>query len=63
MTSCARCQDIGWVCENHPDRPAEGEHACSCGGAGMLCPACNVPEDPGVPKGFKTKFDKRGWHH
>jgi len=22
------------VCESHPDRPWEGEHACTCGGAG-----------------------------
>jgi len=27
------CEDCGWVCESHPDRPWEGEHACTCGGA------------------------------
>jgi hypothetical protein len=32
---CSRCEDCGWVCENHPDRPWDGEHACTCGGAGL----------------------------
>src|ERR1700676_2765346 len=31
---CSRCEDTGWVCEAHPDRPWEGEHACTCGAAG-----------------------------
>src|ERR1700733_10661673 len=25
------CEDCGWVCENHPHKPWEGEHACNCG--------------------------------
>src|SRR5258706_14852208 len=29
---CSVCEDCGWVCENHPDKPWEGEHACTCGG-------------------------------
>jgi hypothetical protein len=29
---CLLCEDCGWVCEAHPDRPWEGEHACRCGG-------------------------------
>jgi hypothetical protein len=33
---CLCCEDTGWVCENHPDQPWEGPHACSCGGAWML---------------------------
>jgi hypothetical protein len=32
---CLCCEDTGWVCENHPDQPWEGPHACSCGDAGM----------------------------
>jgi hypothetical protein len=32
---CLVCEDTGWVCENHPDQPWEGPHACQCGGAGM----------------------------
>jgi DNA invertase Pin-like site-specific DNA recombinase len=31
---CSLCEDCGWVCESHPDRPWEGEHACTCGAAG-----------------------------
>jgi hypothetical protein len=34
---CAICEDCGWVCENHPERPWHGAHACACGGAGMPC--------------------------
>jgi hypothetical protein len=37
----AVCDDCGWVCENHPDRPFQGESACTCGGAGAPCPRCN----------------------
>jgi hypothetical protein len=63
---CLLCEDCGWVCEAHPDRPWEGEHACRCGGAGAPCPHCNASEDgtaPRMPKGFKTEFDKKGWRH
>jgi len=58
MNICSRCDNIRWVCENHPDRPSLGECACTCGGAGMPCPACNRtdpagPDDaPDMPKGF-----------
>jgi hypothetical protein len=39
---CARCEDLGWVCENHDDKPwREGPGGCECG-AGAPCPACNV---------------------
>ena len=24
---CTRCQDVHWVCENHPDKPWNAEHA------------------------------------
>jgi hypothetical protein len=32
MSTCPRCDGCGWVCENHPDRPWQGQHACECGG-------------------------------
>jgi hypothetical protein len=52
---CARCRDIGWVCETHDDRPWDDEHACGCGAAGMPCSDCN-PSDrdhpPRPPAGF-----------
>jgi hypothetical protein len=63
---CLVCEDSGWVCENHPDRPFQGEHACTCGGAGAPCPSCNESNEdtePRAPKGFKTEFDKDGWRH
>ena len=49
---CKNCDATGWVCENHPDRPHDGESsrkdACGCG-AGMPCREC-VPAGqwPGV---------------
>ena len=57
---CARCRDTYWVCETHDDRPRDGEQACGCGGAGMPCPACNVPADgerPRLPAGFTPTLD------
>jgi hypothetical protein len=39
--TCERCNDTGWVCENHPDKEA---HEC-CGGAGMPC-TCNDAKPP-----------------
>ena len=54
--SCLLCEDSGWVCENHPDQPFTGTHACSCGGAGMPCPKCNPSsedEAPRLPKWFE----------
>jgi hypothetical protein len=35
---CVLCEDSGWVCEGHPERPWGGAHGCQCGGAGMPCP-------------------------
>ena len=65
-TTCANCDDLGWVCENHPDRPWEGPRACNCGGAGAPCPACNAAGDgevPRMPEGFRVEVDKDGWRH
>ena len=55
-SSCLLCEDCGWVCEMHQDKPWEGPHACTCGAAGAPCPACNKPqpeEPPRLPKGFE----------
>ena len=44
---CPVCHDLGWVCENHPDKAwTEGVGGCQCG-AGMPC-VCNSDVD-GVP--------------
>lgn len=37
---CPRCLGEGWVCENHPTRPADGftgADDCDCGASGMPC--------------------------
>lgn len=53
---CERCEGCSWVCEQHPDKPMEGPHACNCGcTAGMPCPLCNSSTDidpPRMPEGF-----------
>ena len=53
---CIPCDDTGWVCENHPDQPWEGPHACTCGGAGAPCRRCNPAtaiEPPPLPNWFR----------
>jgi hypothetical protein len=53
VMKCLVCEDSGWVCENHPDQPWTGPHACD--GAGAPCPRCNAAtadEPPRLPKGF-----------
>jgi hypothetical protein len=49
---CPICDDTGWVCEAHPDRPSEmfsqRADACDCGGAAMPCLICN-PSDAEQP--------------
>jgi len=41
---CVNCDSTGWVCENHGDKPWEGESIradiCACGGAGAPCEVC-----------------------
>jgi hypothetical protein len=54
--TCPNCDGTGWVCEEHPDQPWEGLHACSCGAAGAPCPHCNRTDDgepPRMPSGFE----------
>ncbi len=62
--TCTVCDDTGWVCENHPDRPSDccgnSKRACTCGGAGKPCPMCNQPapgERPRMPADFVPKLD------
>lgn len=66
FTICAYCDDCGWVCENHPGKPWDGDRACGCGVAGMPCVRCN-PSDlanpPRPPAGMRIAFDKEGWRH
>ena len=58
--TCSVCMETFWVCENHPAKPWDGPDACGCGGAGMPCLVCNVPDDgerPRLPAGFVPEVD------
>jgi hypothetical protein len=66
VMKCNLCEDVGSICERHPTRPWEGDHACTCGGAGAPCPMCNSMNDadnPRMPSGFKIEADKDGGRH
>jgi hypothetical protein len=57
MKFCPRCDNTRWVCEAHSDRPWLGDRACTCGGAGDPCPACNhasADNPPAMPPGFSA---------
>jgi hypothetical protein len=58
--TCPRCDDIGWVCENHPDRPWEGERACQCGGAGAPCADCNKTKPVRHAAGLQGRGRQKG---
>jgi hypothetical protein len=48
--TCQICKDEGWVCEDHQDKPWNGEHHRICLGAGMPC-KCNTVNPPWHFKG------------
>jgi hypothetical protein len=54
--SCTRCSGIGWVCEEHPDKPIEHRIASDifCSYAGAPCPDCNPAEPPRLPEGWQS---------
>jgi hypothetical protein len=45
--NCPICHGIGWVCENHPDKPWDSELGCNRR-AGMPC-ECNAVEEGEEP--------------
>jgi hypothetical protein len=59
MADCQNCDGTEWVCENHPNKPWDGESsrgdACGCG-AGMPC-NCIQPD---VRKDFGS-FVRQGY--
>jgi hypothetical protein len=65
VITCWQCDGSGRVCESHPKRPWEGEHACGCGAAGMRCPICNPGDGltaPQMPRGL-VDDDNGGTRH
>jgi hypothetical protein len=51
-TKCERCDDTGWTCAAHDDRPWDSvlsEHACRCGAPAIPCPSCN-PDPPDISR-------------
>ena len=60
--SCNSCEDTGWVCEAHQNRPWNSGAArspCICGAPGMPCSRCNAEEPPRTPPGFRVAVDVR----
>ena len=62
---CEVCLGIGWVCENHPQRPWSDRLGCQCG-AGMPCECVSADglEEPDVSQvleegPFSTKLGTR----
>jgi hypothetical protein len=56
MPTCTLCDDCGWVCEVHPDRPWEGPRLRLRRRRRTL-PGCNSGDGispPRLPQGFKT---------
>ena len=50
---CERCDDTGWTCEAHDDRPWDSglsEHACRCGAPAIPCPSCNQSDPPDISR-------------
>jgi hypothetical protein len=63
VTPCVRCDDTGWVCEAHPDRPWSGPRACECGGAALPCDVCNPDEPLDMSRLFRvTRHDQDPRH-
>ena len=54
---CPRCADVGWVCDNHPDKPWDktAPNGCECG-VGSPCPECNSfdhSNPPAPPRSYE----------
>ena len=65
--ACDLCDDTGWVCEDHGDRPlkADSNRADACSfGAGRPCPRCNrdsrhVNLVPRLPTGMRVTINRK----
>jgi hypothetical protein len=49
LSSCPICAGMGWVCEEHPDKPWEHD---GCGAAGAPC-ICNPTGHVDMPTVFE----------
>jgi hypothetical protein len=58
--TCGLCGDTGWVCENHPGKPWDGDQACGCGAAGMPCVRCNPSDRGRRPARVSNSIKKAG---
>jgi hypothetical protein len=60
--TCELCDDTGWVCEDHGDRPVKADSkrsdACDCPAA-MPCPDCNAGDPPRPPPGMRVAIDRK----
>jgi hypothetical protein len=54
LDHCPLCNNTGWVCEKHIDRPWKGNYACNCGADSAPCRVCNYPH-PGKAVRFLTQ--------
>jgi hypothetical protein len=54
---CPNCHGIGWVCENHPDKPWDDEIGCTWG-AGLPC-ECNTGDEPDISRIIEDKKPTR----
>jgi hypothetical protein len=70
--ACDLCDDTGWVCEDHGDRPLKGDsnHTDACSfGPGKPCPRCNrdsrhVTQIPRLSPSMRVMIDdKHGPRH
>jgi hypothetical protein len=65
--ACNLCDDTGWVCEDHGDRPlkADSKRPDVCPfGVGIPCPRCNrdsrhVAHVPRLPLGMQVALDRK----
>jgi hypothetical protein len=53
---CLRCDDCGWICETHPNRPCQGPRACDCGAAGNQAEGHEQPRRPFTPDDETTRY-------
>jgi hypothetical protein len=53
-STCPRCENLFWICEQHPDRPWPHD---DCHGPGDPCPRCNGGDPPRMPPDFVSLMD------